>query len=74
MGQQIKDIELLKKIAKRLKNLRVEKNLTQEMVYNDTEIHIARIESGQQNVSVSTLYALCKYYSVTLREFFIEDF
>jgi len=74
MGQQLKNIELLSAVAKRLKNLRSERGLSQEVVYNDTDIHIARIETGKFNISISTLSALCSYYSISLGEFFSTDF
>ena len=74
MSQQIKNTELLSAVAKRLKNLRSEKSLSQEIVYNDTEIHIARIETGKFNISISTLNALCDYYSISLEKFFSEGF
>lgn len=70
MGQQIKDDKLLLAIGKRLQEIRKEKKLSQEDVFNDTGIHIARIETGRQNISISTLGALCNYYSTTLRDFF----
>ena len=54
MGQ-LKDTELLSQIAQRLKELRERKGVSQEQVYNDTEIHIARIETGNVNVTVSTV-------------------
>ncbi len=74
MGQQIKNTELLSSIAKRLKRLRTQKGLSQEEVYNDVDIHIARIETGKYNVSISTLSALCDYYSISLKDFFSDDF
>lgn len=74
MGQQIKNIEILSATAKRLKDLRVEKALSQEIVYNDTNIHIARIESGKNNISLSTLNALCEYYKISLKDFFSIGF
>lgn len=74
MGQQIKNIEILSATAKRLKGLRVEKGLSQEVVYNDTNIHIARIETGKLNISVSTLHALCEYYNINLKDFFSTGF
>ena len=70
MSQQIKNPKLLIAIGLRLKSIRKDKKLSQEEVYNDTDIHIARIETGTQNVTVSTLSALCDYYMVTLEEFF----
>lgn len=74
MGQRIKNIELQHAVSKRLKNFREDKSLSQEIVYNDTSIHIARIETGNHNISVSTLQILCKYYSTTLQEFFADGF
>jgi transcriptional regulator with XRE-family HTH domain len=50
--------------------LRAERSLTQEDVYNDTGIHIARIETGTSNSTISTLHALLGYFGVTLKEFF----
>jgi transcriptional regulator with XRE-family HTH domain len=69
MGQVI-NVGLLKEIARQLRQLREKHNLSQEDVYNDTGINISRIESAKANISVSTLDALCKYYDLTLKEFF----
>lgn len=69
MGQ-IRDTKLLQRIALVAKQLREEKGLTQEDVYNDTNIHIGRIETAKANLSVSTLSALCKYYKVKVSEFY----
>ena len=67
---QLRDQGLLKKIALILKALREERNLTQEEVYNDTQIHIARIETGNVNLSISTLSFICTYYKTSLLEVF----
>ena len=72
MGQ-IKDEILLQKIAARLKSLRVKKGVSQEEIYNQTDIHIARIETAKVNISVSTLSKLCSYFGITLSQFF-ENF
>jgi transcriptional regulator with XRE-family HTH domain len=69
MGQ-IRDTKLLRKIAVVIKELREESSLTQEEVYNDTNIHIGRIETAKANVSVSTLASLCKYFKIQLSDFF----
>lgn len=68
MGQ-IRDIKLLKKIAIVVKELREAKNVTQEDVYNEINIHVGRIETAKANVSVSTLSALCRYFKINLSEF-----
>ncbi len=69
MGQ-IRDEILLKKIVGRIKVLREEKGLTLEEFYNDTNIHIARIESAHTNITVSTLNAICKYLGISIQDFF----
>jgi DNA-binding XRE family transcriptional regulator len=72
MKKQRCNQELLNKIAKRIKQLRDEKNISQEMFYIDTDIHIARIEVGKVNISVSTLQDICDYFSISLSDFFKE--
>ena len=67
---QIRDEILLRKIIARLKDLRETKGVSQQGVYEDTDIHIARIESVKSNLTVSTLAKLCKYYKITLVDFF----
>lgn len=57
-------------VIAKLKCLRHERALSQDDVYIDTEINIARIESGRGNVSISTIADLCNYYEITLEEFF----
>lgn len=68
MGQ-IRDDKLLHKIALVIKQLREEKKLSQEDVYNDTNIHVGRIETSKANLSVSTLSALCRYFKIKISEF-----
>lgn len=70
MKGQRRNEKLIQAIAERLRQIRLEKGLTQETVYFDTQIHLARIESGKFNVSVSTLWDLCDYYKITLDDFF----
>lgn len=67
--KQLKDKKLLQKISIVIKHLREEKNLTQEDVYNDTNIHVGRLETGNANLSVSTLAALCKYFKIKISDF-----
>jgi len=70
MVPQIRNEALLRKIGERIKSLRVDANLTQEEFYNDTGIHIGRIETATSNISVSTLDAICKYFKIGLDQFF----
>lgn len=61
---------LLDAVVEKLKQLRKERNLTQEVVTFDTELNISRIEMGTHSITLTTLADLCKYYGVTLEEFF----
>lgn len=61
--------EVLLTLATRLKELRKQKNVTQEDVYNDTGIHIARIEQGKRDISYLTLCRLADYFEATLDSF-----
>lgn len=75
MKQQWRDIPLLKAIAGRLRELRAERGVSQETVYEDTGIHIGKIETEKYNITVSTLARLCRYYGISIRTFFdqIDD-
>lgn len=67
---QYRDEILLKKIAMRVKELREKKGMSQVQVYNESDIHIARIEATTYNLSVSTLSKLCDYFEISLADFF----
>jgi DNA-binding XRE family transcriptional regulator len=69
MGQ-IKNKKLLYKIATEIKNIRMENEVTLQQFYNDTGIHLARIEQGKNNISISTLKSICTYFKITLVDFF----
>ncbi|MFR6635397.1 MAG: helix-turn-helix transcriptional regulator [Alistipes onderdonkii] len=49
--------------------------VSQETVYEDTGIHIGKIETEKYNITVSTLARLCRYYGISLGAFFdqVED-
>ncbi len=61
---------LLKEVAKRLKQLREAKGLSQADVYIDTDLNMSRVEGGRTSITLTTLTALCKYYGTTLEELF----
>ncbi|GAA4310385.1 helix-turn-helix transcriptional regulator [Nibribacter koreensis] len=60
--------------AARIKQLREAKGVTLEVVFHDTGIHLARLEAGRANVTLSTLEAVCQYLGVSLAEFFSQGF
>jgi transcriptional regulator with XRE-family HTH domain len=54
----------------RIKVLREQKKITQEVFFHDTGINIGRIERAERDISMSTLYNVCRYLEVSLKEFF----
>ena len=66
------DYDLLQAVARKLKQLREAKGLSQRIVYIDTDFNIGKIEVGKTNITISTLSRLCNYYGITLKEFFNE--
>ncbi|MGB6094099.1 MAG: helix-turn-helix transcriptional regulator [Moheibacter sp.] len=71
MSAQFVDKALLNEIISGIKMLRKQQNITLETFYFDTGIHLARIEQGNTNITISTLYQICRYFGLTLKEFFI---
>lgn len=65
-----KDKAKLLMLAKRVKELRTEKGLTQEEAYNDSGIHFGRIEQGKRDPSYTTLIKVSNFFQLTLSEFF----
>ena len=70
MKQPWRDTRLLEAIAGKLKELRAAKGISQETVYEDTGVHIGKIETARYNITVSTLSKLCQYYGIPLKKFF----
>ncbi|WP_214459726.1 helix-turn-helix domain-containing protein [Flavihumibacter fluvii] len=67
---QYRDNNLLQNIALVLKQLRDEKGLTQDEVFDATKIHIGRIETAKANPTISTISKLCKFFKIKLADFF----
>jgi len=53
----------------KIRKLREQKGVAQQEFYNDTEIHIGRIESEQRDLPISTLKRICEYFGITTSEF-----
>lgn len=70
MNSYRRNIALIKSVAHKLAEIRKSKGLSQTDVYIDTDLNIGHIEAGRKNVTLSTLAILCKYYDITLEEFF----
>ena len=65
-----RDIKLIRQVTDRLRALRKARGLTQAAVYEDTGVHIGKIESRDTNLSITAVSILCNYYEITLEEFF----
>ena len=65
----LKNTELLQKISLVLKQLREEKGVTQQVVYQETNIHIGRVETAKIDIRICTLSVLCKYFDISVRDF-----
>ncbi|MFZ5555009.1 MAG: helix-turn-helix domain-containing protein [Bacteroidota bacterium] len=69
----IKDDNGLKKTGEHLKKLRKQYKLSgEELAYRSNISHsqITRIESGNQNPTLSTLISICKGLNISLEDFF----
>ena len=64
------DNTLTDMIIKRIKELRETHNHSQEYVIENTGLDIAHFETGRDVPSVISLSILCKFYRITLDEFF----
>lgn len=62
--------KLLRSIGRRLKQLREEKGLTQEVVTDRTKVNVGLYEVGTTNMTIVVLTVLCNFYDVSLKEFF----
>lgn len=69
----VKNKELIKSVGKRIKELREAQNLSQESLANEADIplsQVGRIERGETNPTVSTLYVICQALKIDLKRFF----
>ena len=71
----IKNRKLIKAIGNLIRSLRIEKGLSQEQLANEADIplsQIGRIERGETNPTVSTLFVISEALGVELKR--IVDF
>ncbi len=71
MKNEIK--KFIKNFGNKLKNIRLENNLSQEMLANDADIlinQIGRIERAEISTSLSTIYKISKALNIPIKELF----
>lgn len=64
------DTKLSGMIIQRIKDIRKSKGHSQEYVLENTGLDIAHIEIGRVVPSVVSISIICKFYNITLDEFF----
>jgi len=68
----LEDEKVLEKIRTALKKLRKDNGVGIEDFYNDTGIHIGRVETAKSNITITTLNKICKYYQLSIKKFFTD--
>jgi transcriptional regulator with XRE-family HTH domain len=69
----IKNDEVIKAFGERLRGLRISKSLSQEQLANEADIplsQVGRIERGEINPTLSTIYALSNGLNVDIKDLF----
>ncbi len=67
------EIELIKSVGEKIRQKRIELNLSQEILSYDANIprnQVGRIERGEISTSITTLYKICKALKIELKELF----
>lgn len=72
MTKHIRNDEAIHKIAGQLKTLRKQAGLLQKPVTHETGVNVGDVEAELTNLSITTLDRLCRYYGITLTDFFKE--
>jgi len=65
--------KLRNEIGRKVKNLRLEKGLSQEKLAEYVDMsreHISCIERGKHLVTIETLYKFAKYFDIDMKYFF----
>ncbi len=66
-------MDIKEKIGARIKELRTEKNLTQEAVAWQSEVDrtfMNHVEKGRRNISIESLEKISKGLNISLKDFF----
>ena len=67
--KQRRDEILLREIARRIRVLRDKEDMSQIDFLIATDINISRLELAENNISISTLKAICDYFKISLSDF-----
>lgn len=67
--------DVLVKIGRRIKNIRLAKNMTQNDLAIECEFEkasLSRIEAGKTNITIRTLYKISTALEIPIAEFFAD--
>lgn len=70
MTRKQRNERLMQAIGRRLRELREERGLSMERVSFTNGTYLPRIELGGRNITLSTLIKLCRFYGITVTDFF----
>lgn len=68
--KQRRDEVLLKQVILRVKELRRIHGHSQEKLIENTGLNIPSLETGENYPSLTSIAIICKFYKITLEEFF----
>ncbi len=74
MGKKIRNEELMGKVAIRMRQVREQKNISQDTMDLDTGLKMSRLESGQSDITISTIGRFCEYAKISVADFFSKGF
>lgn len=67
------EINLIKSVGEKIRQKRLELNLSQELLSYDANIprnQIGRIERGEINTTITTLHKICKALKIDIKDLF----
>ena len=70
---KIDEKKFVEKFGKKIREVRINANLSQEMLANDANIpinQVGRIERAEINTSLNTIYKLAKALNIEIKELF----
>lgn len=70
MSKRQRNDKLIGAAGWRLRQIREACGLSQERVLFETNIHLSNIENGRHDITIATLVELCRYYEISLHDFF----
>lgn len=71
--KELDEIELIKSVGNKIRDARILKGFSQATLSYDANIpknQVGRIERGEINTSITTLYKICKALNIELKELF----